>query len=218
MIQAQEEERAWIARELHDDINQRIALVTVNLERLQKDFSSLAAAATSQRLEEIRELLSGLGSDVQALSHHLHSSKLEYLGIAAATASFCKELSAEHGVEIQVHTDQISRKLPPEIALCLFRVLQEGLQNAVKHSASRHFEVCLNGAPDEVKLTVRDSGVGFDPEQAITGSGLGLTSMKERLKLVHGQLFIDAQPGRGTVIRATVPLNLGARAAHPGTT
>src|SRR5437660_12777184 len=92
-----EKERAWIARELHDDINQRIALVTVNLERLQKDFSSLAAAATSQRLEEIRELLSGLGSDVQALSHHLHSSKLEYLGIAAATASFCKELSAEHG-------------------------------------------------------------------------------------------------------------------------
>jgi PAS domain S-box-containing protein len=218
LIQAQEEERAWIARELHDDINQRIALVTVNLERLQKDFSSLAAAATSQRLEEIRELLSGLGSDVQALSHHLHSSKLEYLGIAAATASFCKELSAERGVEIQVHTDQISRKLPPEIALCLFRVLQEGLQNAVKHSASRHFEVCLNGAPDEVKLTVRDSGVGFDPEQAITGSGLGLTSMKERLKLVHGQLFIDSQPGRGTVIRATVPLNLGARAAHPGTT
>src|SRR5439155_1418927 len=114
----------------HDDINQRIALVTVNLERLQKDFSSLAAAATRQRLEEIRELLSGLGSDVQALSHHLHSSKLEYLGIAAATASFCKELSAEHGVEIQVHTDQISRKLPPKIALCLFRVLQEGLQNA----------------------------------------------------------------------------------------
>jgi len=216
LIKAQEEERAWIARELHDDINQRIALVTVNLERLQKDFSSLPSAATSQRLEEIRELLSGLGSDVQSLSHHLHSSKLEYLGIVAATASFCKELAEERGVEIELHTDKISRKLPQEIALCLFRVLQEGLQNAVKHSGSRHFEVRLKGAPDEIELTVLDSGVGFDPEAAITGSGLGLTSMKERLKLVHGQLFIDSQPGRGTVIRATVPLSLGAKAAHAG--
>jgi len=217
LIKAQEEERAWIARELHDDINQRIALVTVNLERLQKDFSSLAPAATSQRLEEIRELLSGLGSDVQALSHHLHSSKLEYLGIAAATTSFCKELSEEHGIDIQLHTDKITTKLPPEIALCLFRVLQEGLQNAVKHSGSRHVEVSLSGATDVIELTVRDSGVGFDLEEAITGSGLGLTSMKERLKLVHGELFIDSQPGRGTVIRATVPLHFGTRAAHAGT-
>jgi len=217
LIKAQEEERAWIARELHDDINQRIALVTVNLERLQKDFSSLAPAATSQRLEEIRELLSGLGSDVQALSHHLHSSKLEYLGIAAATASLCKELSAEHGIEIQLHTDKITTKLPPEIALCLFRVLQEGLQNAVKHSGSRHVEVSLSGATDVIELTVRDSGIGFDLEEAITGSGLGLTSMKERLKLVHGEFFIDSRPGRGTVIRAKVPLHFGTRAAHAGT-
>ena len=216
LINAQEEERAWIARELHDDINQRIALVTVNLERLQKDFPALAPPATSQRLEEIRELLSRLGSDVQSLSHHLHSSKLEYLGIVAATASFCKEFSAEHGVEIQLHADQISSKLPQEIALCLFRVLQEALQNALKHSASRHFEVGLKSAPGEIELTVRDSGVGFDPEEAITRGGLGLTSMRERLKLVHGELFIDSQPGRGTAIRATVPLNFGARAARAG--
>ena len=217
LIKAQEEERAWIARELHDDINQRIALVTVNLERLQKDFSSLAASATSQRLEEIRDLLSGLGSDVQALSHHLHSSKLEYLGIVAATASLCKELSEEHGIDIQLHTDKITKKLPPEIALCLFRVLQEGLQNAVKHSGSRQVEVGLRGATDVIELTVRDAGVGFDPEEAIIGSGLGLTSMKERLKLVHGELFIDSEPGRGTLIRATVPLHFGTRAAHAGT-
>ena len=217
LIKAQEEERAWIARELHDDINQRIALVTVNLERLQKDFSALTPAATSQRLEEIRELLSGLGSDVQALSHHLHSSKLEYLGIVAATASLCKELSEEHGIDIQLHTDKITKKLPPEIALCLFRVLQEGLQNAVKHSGSRQVEVGLRGATDVIELTVHDSGVGFDPEEAIIGSGLGLTSMKERLKLVHGELFIDSEPGRGTLIRATVPLHFGTRAAHAGT-
>jgi PAS domain S-box-containing protein len=217
LIKAQEEERAWIARELHDDINQRIALVTVNLERLQKDFPSLAPAASGQRLEEIRELLSGLGSDVQALSHNLHSSKLEYLGIVAATASFCKELSEEHGVEVRLQTDKISTKLPPEIALCLFRVLQEALQNALKHSGSRHFEVRLRGTTDRIELTVGDAGVGFDPEEAITRSGLGLTSMKERLKLVHGELFIDSQPGRGTVIRATVPLHFGTRAAHAGT-
>ena len=120
-------------------------------------------------------------------------------------------------MDIQLYTDKITKKLPPEIALCLFRVLQEGLQNAVKHSGSRQVEVGLRGATDVIELTVRDSGVGFDPEEAIIGSGLGLTSMKERLKLVHGELFIDSEPGRGTLIRATVPLHFGTRAAHAGT-
>jgi PAS domain S-box-containing protein len=212
LIGAQEEERTWIARELHDDINQRITLVLVNLERLQRDFSPLAPAIT-QRLTEIQEHLSSLGSDVQALSHHLHSSKLEYLGLVTAAVSFCKELSQEHGIEVEFHSESVPKELPQEVALCLFRVLQESLQNAVKHSGSKHFEVWLKATPNEIELTVGDSGVGFDPEETIRGPGLGLTSMKERLKLVHGELFVDSQLAQGTVIRATVPLSCGTRAA-----
>jgi PAS domain S-box-containing protein len=216
LIEAQEQERTWIARELHDDISQRITLVLVNLERLQKDFSPLPSGVT-QRMSEIQEHLSSLGSDIQALSHHLHSSKLEYLGLVTAAASFCKELSDEHGVEVGFHSDSVPKQLPQEVALCLFRVLQESLQNAVKHSGSKHFEVCLKGTPSEIELNVRDSGIGFDPEEAISGRGLGLTSMKERLKLVHGKLSVDSRPAQGTAIRATVPLKFAASAARAGT-
>jgi len=216
LIEAQEQERTWIARELHDDISQRITLVLVNLERLQRDFSPLPPPVT-QRMSEIQEHLSSLGSDIQALSHHLHSSKLEYLGLATAAAGFCKELSEEHGVEVGFHPESVPKQLPQEVALCLFRVLQESLQNAVKHSGSKHFEVWLEGTPTEIQLTVRDSGVGFDPDEAISGRGLGLTSMKERLKLVHGKLSVDSHLAQGTVIHATVPLNLSARAANAGT-
>ncbi|HKW33345.1 MAG TPA: PAS domain S-box protein [Candidatus Acidoferrum sp.] len=212
LIEAQEQERTWIARELHDDINQRITLVLVNLERWQGDLSPLAPAMT-QRLTEIKEHLSSLGSDIQALSHHLHSSKLEYLGLVTAATSFCRELSEEHRVEIEFQSESVPRQLPKEIALCFFRVLQESLQNAVKHSGSRHFEVSLKGTPSKIELTVRDSGVGFDPEEAIRGRGLGLTSMRERLKLVHGELLVDSHPAQGTVIRAEVPLNGRSKAA-----
>jgi signal transduction histidine kinase len=215
LIEAQEQERTWIARELHDDINQRITLVLVNLERLQRD-SSPVAPVTAQRMTEIREQLSSLASDVQALSHHLHSSKLEYLGLATAAASFCRELSEERGVEIEFHSEGVPKQLPREIALCLFRVLQESLQNAVKHSGSRHFEALLKGTPNELELTVRDSGVGFDPEEASWGRGLGLTSMKERLKLVHGNLSVDSHRTQGTLIRATVPLGRATKAAGVG--
>ena len=213
LIEAHEQERAWIARELHDDINQRIALLAVNLECLKRDFP-VSADGVGRRLDEASEQVSSLGSDIQALSHGLHSSKLEYLGIAAAASSFCKEMSERRGVQIDFHSEAIPKKLPQEIALCLFRVLQEGLQNALKHSGSPVFEVYLRAASNEIELTVGDSGVGFDLEKAITGRGLGLISMQERLKLVHGELFIESRPQRGTLIRATVPLHLATKFAH----
>jgi len=212
LIEAQEQERTWIARELHDDINQRLTLVLVNLERVQTD-SSGVAPDTAQRLIEIKEQLSSLASDVQALSHHLHSSKLEYLGLATAAASFCRELAEERMVEIEFQSESVPKQLPREIALCFFRVLQESLQNAVKHSGTKYFEVWLRGAPHELELLVRDSGVGFDPEDAIRGRGLGLTSMKERLKLVHGKLSVESNIAQGTVVRATAPLPVAAQAA-----
>ena len=214
LIEAQEQERTWIARELHDDINQRLALVLVHLERLQTDPSSALAPATTGRLQEIKKQLSTLASDVQALSHHLHSSKLEYLGLATAAASFCKELSQERQVEVEFKSENVPEGLPREIALCFFRVLQESLHNAVKHSGTNHFGVELRSKANELELIVRDSGVGFDPENGFRGHGLGLTSMKERLKLVHGRLSVESNTAQGTVVRATAPLPFAARAAR----
>jgi PAS domain S-box-containing protein len=211
LIEAHEEERTWIARELHDDVNQRLALLAVNLDSLRQ-MPPASTLELSHRISKEQELVSELGRDIQALSHRLHSSKLEYLGLAAAARGFCKEFSAQHHVEVQFHCENIPRNLSNEISLCLFRVLQEALQNALKYSRVRQFEVTLEGTSSEIHLRVQDSGIGFDPESAIHRHGLGLISMKERLKLVDGQFSINSKPQRGTTIYARVPLYRNGKA------
>jgi PAS domain S-box-containing protein len=215
LIEAHEEERTRIARDLHDDINQRLALVAIGLEQLEQleQGPSKSVAEVSSRIHELGQRISEVSVDVQSLSRRLHSPKLDYLGIGTAARSFCKEFSEQHKVEIAFANDDIPHTVPREISLCLFRVLQEALQNAVKHSDVRFFEVELRNASDEIHLTVRDSGSGFDLEEAMKTSGIGLISMTERLKLVDGQLSIDSQPSRGTTIHARVPLIKAARAA-----
>jgi PAS domain S-box-containing protein len=206
LIEAHEAERALVARELHDDISQRVAFLAVHLGRLQNGIPA-AAVETGKAIEKASLSVSELGKEIQALSHRLHSSKLEYLGLVAACEGFCRELSEGQNVVIDFRSDDIPNNLPREIALCLFRVLQESLQNAIKHSGAGRFEVWLKGARNEIQLSVQDSGVGFDPQEAIRGRGLGLTSMRERLKLVEGELFVDSQPQRGTMIQARVPFD-----------
>jgi PAS domain S-box-containing protein len=215
LIEAHEEERTRIARELHDDINQRVALLAANLERLKRDIPASEVQA-KRGIEEARAYVSDLGSDIQALSHRLHSSKLEYVGLDAAASGFCRELSSQTGVEIAFHSQGIPKKLPQEISLCLFRVLQEALHNAVKHSGARQFEVSLSGAANEIQLNVHDAGIGFDLEEALRSRGLGLASMKERLKLVAGKLSIDSRPTFGTTIQASVPLAASTMSAKAG--
>jgi signal transduction histidine kinase len=131
---------------------------------------------------------------------------VEYQGLAAATDSFCRELSARHRVAIDVRSENIPGDLPPDVSLCLYRVTQEALQNATKHSGSQRVEVSLRGTGNEILLTVRDFGTGFDLQDAVKGRGLGLTSMKERLNLVGGDLSIESQPLLGTTIHARVAL------------
>lgn len=208
LIEAHEEERTWLARELHDDINQRIALLAVELGNLERA-PRVSAAGMHRRLKELRNRIADLGKDVQALSHHLHSSKLEYLGLEEAAAGFCKELSEQQNVEIDFTAEDIPRTTPREVSVCLFRVLQEALQNAVKHSGVKHFTVELYGNPNEISLAVSDLGVGFNPEEAKDSSGLGLISMRERLHLVNGELSIESESNRGTTFRARVPLASG---------
>jgi PAS domain S-box-containing protein len=197
LIEAHEEERTWIARELHDDINQRIALLAIELEKSHEN---------QDRVRHVGHGLHELGKDIQALSHRLHSSKLDYLGLAAAANSFCRELAEQQKIEIHFSHAGVPSDLPKEISLCLFRVLQEALQNAVKYSGQRHFRVQLHGTPAEIQLTVDDLGIGFDQQDAVKRRGLGLISMRERMQLIHGDFSIDSRLGHGTTIYARVPL------------
>ena len=208
LIAAQEQERTRIARELHDDIGQRLAMLAVELE-FQKNSSALPAEV-SDRIGDLWTRLNGIATDIQTLSHELHSSKLQYLGITAAIRSFCGEFGQQQKAEISFTSHELPIPLSPDVSLCLLRVLQEALHNSAKHSGVRYFEVRLWEASDEIHLTVSDSGIGFDKEIAKSSRGLGLISMEERLKLVNGTLSIDSQPNRGTTIHAHVPLRSGS--------
>jgi PAS domain S-box-containing protein len=204
LIEAQEEERKWIARELHDDIGQRIALVAVELDRCGQQVTN-APTIVRDHIRQASQLVSDVSDDIQAISHRLHSSKLEYLGLATAAKTFCRDLSEQRHVRIEFKHSDIPATLPKEISLCLFRVLQEALQNAVKHSGAADVSVKVQGTLDGIHLTVSDSGVGFNWRHAVNGRGLGLISMRERLRLVNGELSIQSEPGRGTTILARVP-------------
>jgi signal transduction histidine kinase len=208
LIDAQEKERSRIGRELHDDIGQRLAVVAVQLQQTHED--SLVLPGVRTRMGKLWKEISEIATDIQSLSHELHSAKLQYLGIAAATRSFCKEFGEQQKVEIDFNAHDLPSPLSPDISLCLFRILQEAVHNSAKHSGVRQLEVRLWGTSEEIHLTVKDSGVGFDREALKESRGLGLISMEERLKLVNGTLSIDSQPQRGTTTHARVPLNSGS--------
>ncbi len=199
LIESQEQERTRIGRELHDDINQRLAMLAIGLEQLQNN-----PLKVRSRLQELREETIAISSAVQALSHELHSSKLEYLGVVSGMESWCKEFSERQKMQIDFRSD-VSGPLPFEIGLALFRVLQEALHNAVKHSGVKRVEVQVAERSNEVHLLVRDSGSGFDMEAVKRGSGLGLLSMQERVRLVHGAISFESKPMGGTTIRVRVP-------------
>jgi PAS domain S-box-containing protein len=206
LIEAQEQERMRIARELHDNTNQRLALLAVRIEQIKID-SPIGMADLRARLDEIGKNAVEISRDLQALSHELHSSKLNYLGLVAAMKGFCTEFSEKQKVEVVFESHDISRPAPPEVSLCLFRVLQEALHNAAKHSKARKFEVQLWGTSDEIRLLVVDLGTGFDLEAARKGPGLGLVSMQERVRLMKGRLSIETQSGLGTTIHVRVPVS-----------
>jgi signal transduction histidine kinase len=175
-------------------------MLAIELERLQKNPSDV-----QKDVHALRKELSGISNDIQALAHDLHSSKLEYLGVVDGMKSWCREFAERHKLEIAFQSD-VSKTLPAEIGLVLFRVLQEALQNVVKHSGVRRVAVDLRETPGEVHLCIDDSGRGFDLQAAMQGSGLGLTSMRERVRLLNGTIAIDSKLQHGTNIRVQVPL------------
>jgi PAS domain S-box-containing protein len=201
LIESQEQERARIGRELHDDINQRLAMLALELGQLEENPSEV-----QKRVHELRNRTTEISDDVQALSHELHASKLEYLGALGGIKSWCKEFGERHGIQIDFTSPEETISLPPEIGLCLFRVLQEALHNVAKYSGVKRAEVQLREDSDEIHLLVSDLGRGFDLETAIQGRGLGLTSMKERVRLVSGILEIQSKPRGGTTVHVRVPV------------
>jgi PAS domain S-box-containing protein len=208
LIEAHEQERTRIGRELHDDIVQQLVMLAVQLDGVRRDIPD-SASELSKVIIDLRDQTADIMEDVQSLSHELHSSKLEYLGIVEAVKNFCKEFGEHQRVEIDFQSHDMPAALPTELSISLFRILQEALRNAMKHSGVERFEVKLWGCAEDVQLTVSDLGVGFDPQAAMKSTGLGLTSMQERLRLVGGELSINSQPKCGTTIRARVRFNSG---------
>jgi PAS domain S-box-containing protein len=204
LIEAQEEERSRIARELHDDIAQRLALLAFDVEDIMKGSRNLPPL--HHKAVTLRDNVSEIAMDVQGLSHELHSPRLELLGITAAFKDFCEHAAHQQKTTITFQPSDVPGGVPSGTSLCLFRVVQEAVHNAAKHSGVRSVQVRLWGTPGHLHLVVSDQGAGFDVEATRAGRGIGLISMAERIKLVDGELSIESRPLQGTTIRVRVPL------------
>lgn len=215
LIEAQEQERVRIARELHDDITQRMALITVELDEIVRNLDP-SSRKIRAKIRKLRRESEEITSDVQLISHRLHSSKLEHLGLAEAAKSVCEEFSRQHNRQIVFSQQKMPSQLSYEVSLSLFRVLQEAVHNAIKHSGTKTINVQLYGTPGEIVLKVSDSGCGFDPQSSNHQTGIGLLSMRERLGLVQGTLDVSSAPRRGTIVLARVPLREKSQAAGAG--
>lgn len=204
LMQANEKERTDIAQQLHTYID-KLVVLAMDLDHL-KEACSDRPITFSAEIEKARKEVEGLVRDIHTLSDRLYVTKLEYLGLEAASAIYCKEISGRSGVEIDFVSEGIPAELPRDVSLCLFRVLQEALQNASTHSGSQQLTVLLKADTKELSLAVRDSGAGFDPEKAANGPGLGLLIMKERLKSIEGELSINSHTPGGTTLCARVSM------------
>lgn len=214
LITAQEQERARIARELHDDFSQRLALLAIQVGQLSQILPASNKAA-AENLQAMWERITELSSDIHKLSHQLHSSKLHHLGLIAAAKSLCDETSLRHGIRIEFAHYDMPEELPPDVGLCFFRIAQEALNNVAKHSGSKQAHVEFTGGCGGIRLRIVDGGAGFDPGSPAARSGLGLASMRERLRSLGGSVTIHSRPMEGTEILAEVPFPRSARAMTP---
>jgi signal transduction histidine kinase len=204
LINAQEKERSRLASELHDDFSQRLALLVFGLQSTEETLPD-SPDALKQTLGEFRHSVTELGDDLHNLSHQLHSSTLDTLGLVAGLRSLCKEFGARQGIEIDFTSEGVPHTVRPEVSLCLFRIVQEGLQNLKKHSGTKTAQLSLRSIGDKLLLSLCDEGMGFDANR-LEKSGLGILSMQGRARLLGGEFEIHSKPGTGTRIEAWVPL------------
>ena len=207
LINAREEERSRVARELHDSLSQKLALLSIEIEQLTQ-IPTQSFATVNAGLSKALDRVHDISSEVHRLSYALHPFKLDRLGLAAAALSLCKEVYSQQGLQVDCDFKNIPNDLPRDIALCLYRVIQESLQNIVKHSGACDATLELHGSPSEIQLCITDEGVGFKPDAASRQHGMGLLSMRERLRLVGGTMFIESKSLRGTRITAKIPLKI----------
>jgi signal transduction histidine kinase len=182
-----------------------MALLQVSVEQFEQDATGLSSKAR-QKLHNIAEIAAEVSSNIHGLSHRLHPSKLEFLGLVPSLTGFCREFSESHQLSVYFAHDHIPNQIPKDVTLCLFRIVQEALRNVVKHSGALEVNVELSGLGDRIELRVSDSGIGFDPESEKGRGGLGLLSMSERLRLIGGDLTVESEPSHGTRIRVRAPL------------
>ncbi len=205
LINAQEQERSRIARELHDDINQQVAVLAIELQQLER-FLPEDSPEGHRKAQALWKKIHGVSTEIHHISHQLHSAKLEHLGLIAALRGLCNEFSAQYKIRADFQAWQVPPALSSDISLGLFRVAQEGLQNVAKHSRAEKVRVDLIGRDDKVLMRVLDDGVGFDPD-GTQQTGLGMISMSERIRLVGGTLSVSSRPSMGTQIEAAIPLS-----------
>ena len=203
LIHAQEEERSRIGRELHDHISQTLGILTIKIDQLRAE--SEVPDVVGGALDDLRRDTVEITDDVHRLSHRLHSSTLDYLGLVPALQKLVTEFSERHAIAIEFRHAALPAPLPSDVALCLFRVTEEALANIAKHSHAPSAHVYVNGGPDGIHLTVEDAGTGFDASRITKGGGLGFVSMQERLRVLRGTVRVDSSPARGTRVDAWIP-------------
>jgi PAS domain S-box-containing protein len=204
LLQAQEQERGRLAREMHDDWTQRLAVLAIDAVKLERRLGDPNAARTL--LHAMREQLVALSEDVHALSRQLHPSILDDVGLVEALRSECAAFARREGIAVAYHGGAVPTEMPRDVALCVYRVAQEALRNIARHAAVKEASVSLGGGHGELVLCVQDRGAGFDPSRVRSTPGLGLSSMQERAHLIEAELSIRSQPGQGTTVTLRVPL------------
>src|SRR5579863_389107 len=212
LIEAQVEERKRIAREIHDDYNQRLAVLAIDLEELAENVGE-SSGEGSQKVHELFNRISELGADLHSLSHRLHSSTLESLGLVAGLKAFCAEFSDQQGIQVDFASENVPRGIPGDMALCIFRIAQEALRNVKRHSGANRAEVRLEWSDNSLHLSVFDRGRGFDSNKPSVECGIGIRSMEERLRLLGGQLEIHTRPMEGSRIHAWLPFKIASERA-----
>lgn len=208
LINAQEEERERIAREIHDDMGSRIALLSFSVRRLMNQRSRFPNPVIDE-LNQAIDNLTGLAESLRTLSHGLHPALLRHTGICAALKALCAEFGRTHEIEIDTQVPEESPPVPDEAALCIFRVAQECLHNVAKHAGPAKVRMFFERTAREVRLKVTDTGRGFVTSKSTRPPGLGLINMKERVLCIHGNLEVRSAPGAGTDVRLTIPLRRG---------
>jgi signal transduction histidine kinase len=207
IIASQEQERQRIARELHDDMSQKIALLNLEVDQIADE---VIADGHRSRLEQVSSQIGEIARDLSNLSHRLHPSRLQSLGLTESVRLLCSEISQRRQVNVEFSSGELPHAVDPRVSLCLYRIAQEALHNVAKHSQARAASVELTREGNEVHLQIADTGIGFDPV-AIERAGLGLVSMRERVGVLKGDLVINATPGGGTRIGVRVPLTPSSR-------